>query len=83
MEERTSASRAMARADSAHAKIESHEDLCAERYRTIEAVLGELKEGARTQSRLVVGVLLALLGWMGVQLWDGQVKHPPESHEAR
>jgi hypothetical protein len=74
MTDRPSVTGAMARADSAHQKIEDHERLCAERYANINAHLGELKDGAKTQSRLVIGVLLALLGWMAVQLWDGQAQ---------
>lgn len=66
----------------AYAKIESHEDLCSERYRAIHETLGEMKADSKTQSRLVVGVLLSLLAWMGIQLWDGQkVQHASaESH---
>jgi uncharacterized protein YbcC (UPF0753/DUF2309 family) len=85
MTDRSSGAGAMARANSAHEKIESHEELCAERYSTIHSTLADLKADSRTQSRLVVGVLLALLGWMGVQLWNGQVVHPAsgETHAAR
>jgi uncharacterized protein YbcC (UPF0753/DUF2309 family) len=85
MTDRSSGAGAMARANSALARIESHEDLCAERYKSIHETLSELKSDSRTQSRLVVGVLLALLGWMGVQLWNGQVVHPAlgETHAAR
>lgn len=49
----------------AFAKIEAHEDLCAERYAGINRTLNEL--------RLVVwSVLFGLIGWMAVQLWNGQ-----------
>ena len=58
--------------EGAYAKIESHEDLCAERYRTIHETLGDMKADAKTQNKLIIGVLLALVGWMGVQLWNGQ-----------
>lgn len=46
-------STAMARADAAHAKIESHEELCAERYGNIHSALNDLK-------KLVWGVILGV-----------------------
>lgn len=52
----------------AYAKMESHEDLCAERYARINETLGDLKSGAKW----IIGLLLALLGWFAVQVWDGQ-----------
>lgn len=61
--------------EGAYDKLEAHEDLCAERYRAIHETLGDMKSDAKTQNRLIVGVLLALVGWMGVQLWSGQVVH--------
>jgi hypothetical protein len=61
----------------AYQKIESHEELCAERYETIHEKLGDLKTNAGAQNKMLLGVLLALLGWMALQLWDGQVTHRP------
>lgn len=58
----------------AYAKMDKHEEICALRYEQIHTSLTDMKADAKTQNRLVIGVLLALLGWMGVQLWDGQ-KH--------
>jgi predicted negative regulator of RcsB-dependent stress response len=66
----------------AYAKIEAHEDLCAERYSNIHDKLGELRDDAKNTGRLVVGVLLALLGWMAVQLWNGQAVNPPSKAQA-
>ena len=51
----------------AYAKIDSHEDLCAERYRAINEPLGDLKSGAKW----IIGLLVALVGWFAVQMWDG------------
>ena len=59
----------------AYAKIEAHEDLCAERYRAINETLGDLKSGQQNHSKAAWGIVLALLAWMGVQLWNG-VPHP-------
>lgn len=60
----------------AFARIEAHEDLCSERYKNIHETLGDLKTGQKTHARAAWGLVLALLGWMGVQLWNGQVTHP-------
>ncbi|MCR5876988.1 hypothetical protein [Phenylobacterium sp. J367] len=86
MTERPSAASALARADSAHQKIESHEELCAERYRAINDTLGELKSGATWQNRWLLGLLIALVGWMGVQLWNGrndEIKAPVHASAGR
>lgn len=45
------------------AKVETHEAVCAERYGRINEVLGELKEGAKNQQKLLWGVLIAAAGW--------------------
>ena len=55
----------------AYAKIEAHEDLCSERYRAINETLGDLKAGQQNHSKAAWGLVLALLGWMAVQLWNG------------
>lgn len=61
----------------AYAKIEAHEDLCAERYSRINTTLGELKDGQKAHSKAAWGIVLALLGWMAVQLWNGQQPAAP------
>lgn len=61
----------------AYQKIEAHEDLCAERYQNINNTLGELKAGQQDHRRAAWGIVLALLGWMAVQLWNG---HAPAAH---
>lgn len=55
----------------AYAKIEAHEDLCAERYANIHSTLADLKAGQGNHSKAAWGIVLALLGWMAVQLWQG------------
>lgn len=64
----------------AYQKIESHEELCAERYAGIHSAIGDLKGTVNKVVWLGVASLLALVGWMGIQLWDGQAKNPPPSH---
>lgn len=46
----------------AYAKIDAHEELCAERYRGINEKLGWMLKG-------FVGLVLALLAWSMVQLY--------------
>jgi predicted transglutaminase-like cysteine proteinase len=74
----TTAAEAMARADAAHVKIESHEDLCAERYahihtsvagvkQTVDTVLKVLAWGGST----VFGLLILVLGFLGARAING------------
>ena len=46
----------------AYAKIEGHEDVCAERYSNINTTLGELKSAAVRQSALLWGIVLSVGG---------------------
>lgn len=65
MSDRPTVAGALARAEEAHAKIVSHEEICAIRYDGINKTLGELRF-------VVWSVLFGLLAWMAVQLWNGQ-----------
>lgn len=58
----------------AYQKIESHEDLCAVRYAAIESKLGDLQGSAQRHERAAWGIVLALLAWMGVQLYNDHMK---------
>lgn len=62
----------------AYAKIQSHEDICTLRHNTINEKLDDLKTESRTVTKLAVSVLLALLGWMAIQL-AGPVLHPTQT----
>lgn len=60
----------------AYAKIESHEELCAERYRNIHSALEDLKDGieghrktAQWVFRTAAAAAVALIGWMAAQLY--------------
>lgn len=68
MSNRVTAAEAKARADSAHEKIDSHEDICAERYASIHTSLAELKDDFRGQGRLLIGILLSIAGFGIVSL---------------
>jgi hypothetical protein len=46
---------------SAHAKIDAHEDLCAERYKNINDNIKDLKDGQKWAIRLSVVTLLGLV----------------------
>lgn len=59
----------MAKAEAAQQKIDSHEELCAERYGTINSTLGELKKGQEGHSRAIWGGVIALLAWALAQVW--------------
>jgi hypothetical protein len=62
------AGRALARADSAHQKIEAHEDLCAVRYKALEDALAELKSAVGGQYKLLWGIVLSFGGTAMVTL---------------
>lgn len=55
----------------AYDKIEAHEDLCAVRYGQINSTLTELKAGQQAHQRAAWAVVMALVAWMGIQLWGG------------
>lgn len=53
----------------AFAKIEAHEDLCAERYTNIQSAIAEMRGWLRWIFTGVVSLLLAMLGWSLFQLY--------------
>lgn len=59
---RATASDAMARADSAHAALTAHEDLCAQRYGSISDTLVELRSDLKDQQKLLWTMLMAVCG---------------------
>lgn len=68
--------------DGAYVRIEGHEELCAERYSNIRSELTELKTSSKNQQRIQWSVLIALLGFMALQLWNNdqarldKLEHP-------
>lgn len=82
MNERQTVAGAYTEAAEAKAELKAHEDLCAERYDRINETLGDLKAGQKQHGRAAWGIVLALLSWMALQVWNGQVAHPApaESH---
>lgn len=64
----------------AYAKIEAHEDICALRYKAINDTLGELKATAKSHVRAAWGIVIALLGWMAIQLYNDHTR--PEAPSA-
>jgi hypothetical protein len=62
MTERPTAAVALAVAENAHAKIDSHEAVCAERYSAIFEKLGDLKADNAAHKNLLQGILLAVSG---------------------
>lgn len=65
---RVTASDAMARAESAHAALTAHEDICAVRYGQISDILVELKSDIKDQHKLLWGVLLTVCGFLAVTM---------------
>lgn len=62
MTERPTIAGAVALAESAHAKIDSHEAICAERYSTIANTLADLKSDSKDQRRLIITTLAGVAG---------------------
>lgn len=54
----------------AYAKIDSHERECTLRYEALNASIRDLKDGMKWVIRLAIGIMLSLIGWLSVQLWD-------------
>jgi len=57
---------------------EGHDKLCAERYRTIgeglhdlKGVIASIKTGQNKAVWLAASILIAVVGWMGSQLYGG------------
>ncbi len=49
---------------------ESHEKQCALRYGELTTAINELKDGQKEMRRLAIGILIAMVGWLAVQLWN-------------
>jgi cytochrome c-type biogenesis protein CcmH/NrfG len=64
----------------AYAKIEAHEDKCDLRHQTIQSTLTRLESNVDWILRGMVAVLVALVGWLGVQVYNG-VKSPAQAAE--
>lgn len=61
-----------------------HDAICAERLTTIRADqalirgdIKDLKDTINVFSKVAIGVVLAMLGWLAVQVYD-RVSNPPE-----
>lgn len=52
----------------AFAKIEGHEELCAERYASIHATLGEMKGDASDMRKLLWAILVSVAGFALITL---------------
>ncbi len=55
----------------AFAKIEAHEEQCAIRYDGIKDTLCELKADIRLMLKGIAAVLVAVLGWLAIQVYNG------------
>lgn len=57
----------------AYAKIETHEEICAFRYNTINATLADLKDSMRWIFRGMVGVLIAIVGYVAATVYSSAI----------
>lgn len=55
----------------AYQKIEAHEDLCAERYRNINASITDLKGLLKWALGFVASTCVAVIGYLGHQVISG------------
>lgn len=56
-------------------KLKSHEELCADRWQGIRDDVKDLRNAMSTASKIGLTVLIAMLGWMAVQVYD-RISHP-------
>lgn len=54
----------------AYQKIEAHEELCAERYANIHTTLSDIKGEQKTIRNAAWALLMAMIGWLAVQVYD-------------
>lgn len=57
------ARQALTRADSAHAEIEKHEEVCAERYGNIKQEIGEIKTILKWAGSTLFLLIIGALAW--------------------
>ncbi len=62
--------------DRVEAAQNTHERECALRYGELNASIRDLKDGMKWVIRLAVGIMLGLIGWLAVQLWESEGKNP-------
>lgn len=54
------------RADKAQGDIESHEEICAERYQNINSSISDLKSDIRRGGSFAGAIIISLLAWFAV-----------------
>jgi len=70
MSERPTLNSLLREIDRVEADQTRHEAECALRYRELTGAIGELKEAQKQVFRLGVGLLISVVGWLAVQLWN-------------
>lgn len=58
---------------------ESHETLCLARHENIQRSLAEIKDGLGNIQKAAFAVVMSLLAFAFVQLWDRVVLHAPSA----
>lgn len=65
-------------------RIDSHEKICAERYRRIDEKLDALTKGQEGLAKGAWGLLIAICAWLALQVYDGLKDHdPPHPFQAQ
>lgn len=62
----------------AYSKIEAHEDICALRYEGINRSIAELKGLLHLILTGTAGVVIAITGWLAVQVFNANARAPAE-----
>jgi hypothetical protein len=52
--------------------IKGHEKRCEERYSVIQNNIGEIRSDLKTARNLLVSLLIGVVGWLLVQIYNGQ-----------
>lgn len=65
--------------DRVDADQSAHERVCAERYTRIDEALGDMKSRNTRIETAVWGIVIAVLGYLAVQVWEGRNLQVPQT----
>jgi len=70
MSERPTLNGLLREIDRVEADQRRHEAECALRYKELTDGMTDLKDGQKEMRKYAIGILIAIVGWMAVQLWE-------------
>ena len=70
MSERPTLNSLLREIDRVEADQTRHEAECALRYKELTGAIVDLRDSQKQTHRLAVGILLSVVGWLAVQLWN-------------